>query len=132
MSKEANFLIYCMERYRYLKKLSGADVARIFEKYDIYGYITKYFEALHTMGDNYIVQDIDENGWCKIYQRNKFSVGETIEIMKPDGRNVEVTVKGIFREDGESQESAPHPQQKLFVDLGGEAEVYDILRRSEA
>ena len=52
MSKEANFLIYCMERYRYLKKLSGADVARIFEKYDIYGYITKYFEALHTMGDN--------------------------------------------------------------------------------
>jgi hypothetical protein len=49
-----------MERYRYLKKLSGADVARIFEKYDIYGYITKYFEALHTMGDNYIVQDIDD------------------------------------------------------------------------
>ena len=37
MSKEADFLIYCMERYRYLKKLSGADVARIFEKYDIYG-----------------------------------------------------------------------------------------------
>ena len=32
MSKEANFLIYCMERYRYLKKLSGADVARIFGK----------------------------------------------------------------------------------------------------
>ena len=51
---------HCMERYRYLKKLSGADVARIFEKYDIYGYITKYFEALHTMGDNYIVQDIDD------------------------------------------------------------------------
>ena len=60
MSKEADFLIYCMERYRYLKKLSGADVAKIFEKYDIYGYITKYFEALHTMGVNYIVQDIDD------------------------------------------------------------------------
>ena len=60
MSKEADFLIYCMERYRYLKKLSGADVAKIFEKNDIYGYIKKYFEALHTMGDNYIVQDIDD------------------------------------------------------------------------
>ena len=35
MSKEADFLIYCMERYRYLKKLSGADVAKIFEKYDL-------------------------------------------------------------------------------------------------
>ena len=54
-----------------------------------------------------------------------------IEIMKPDGRNVEVTVKGIFREDGESQESAPHPQQVLFIDLDGQAEPYDILRKRE-
>lgn len=60
MSKESNFLIYCMERYRYFKGLSGADVAKNFEKYDIYGYITKYFESLHTMGDNCIVQDIDD------------------------------------------------------------------------
>ena len=60
MSKELNFLIYCMERYRHFRGLSGAEVAKTFEKYDIYGYITKYFEALHTMGDNYIVQDIDD------------------------------------------------------------------------
>ena len=51
MSKESNFLIYCMERYRYFKGLSGADVAKSFEKYGIYEYITKYFESLHTMGD---------------------------------------------------------------------------------
>ena len=60
MSKESNFLIYCMERYRYLKGLSGADVAKVFDKYNIYEYIIKYFEALHTMGENYIVQDIDD------------------------------------------------------------------------
>lgn len=42
MSKESNFLIYCMERYRHFKGLSGADVAKTFEKYGIYGYITKY------------------------------------------------------------------------------------------
>ncbi len=58
MSKESDFLIYCMERYRHFKGLSGADVAKIFNKYGIYGYITKYFESLHTMGDHYIVQDI--------------------------------------------------------------------------
>ena len=40
MSKEVNFLIYCMERYRYLKGLSGAEVAERFSKYDIYRYIT--------------------------------------------------------------------------------------------
>ena len=52
MSKESNFLIYCMERYRHFKGLSGADVAKTF--------ITKYFESLHTMGDHCIVQDIDD------------------------------------------------------------------------
>ena len=60
MSKEATFLIYCMERYRYLKGLSGAEVADIFDRYDIYGYITKYFEPLHTMGDSCVIEDIDD------------------------------------------------------------------------
>ena len=73
-----------------------------------------------------------KDGLCRIEQRNKFSVGETIEIMKPDGANVVVPVKAIYDEEGNSAESAPHPQQKLFVDLGGGVQVYDILRRSEA
>ena len=60
MSKESNFLIYCMERYRYFKRLSGAEAAKVFDKYDVYDYITKYFESLHTMGDSCIVQDIDD------------------------------------------------------------------------
>lgn len=60
MSKESNFLIYCMERYRHLKGLSGSDVAKVFDKYEVYGYILRYFEALHTMGDQYIIQDIDD------------------------------------------------------------------------
>lgn len=60
MSKEAKFLVYCMERYRHFKGLSGLEVAELFEKYGIYDYITKYFEALHTMGDDYIIKDIDD------------------------------------------------------------------------
>ena len=77
-------------------------------------------------------EEVDENGFTHITQRNKFTVGETIEIMKPDGRNIEATVKAIYDEDGNSVESAPHPQQKLAVDLGAEIEKYDLLRRSEA
>lgn len=72
------------------------------------------------------------DGRCKIEQRNKFSVGETIEIMKPDGENVEVTVKRIINEEGEDQESAPHSKQVLYIELeGGQASPYDILRRQE-
>ena len=51
--------------------------------------------------------------------------------MKPDGRNVLVTVKGITDEDGNAMESAPHPKQILWVDLGSDVSPYDILRRSE-
>ncbi len=71
------------------------------------------------------------DGMVRIEQRNKFSVGEEIEIMKPDGRNLEVTVERIVNEEGVEQESAPHPKQVLYVKLTGDAEPYDILRRKE-
>ena len=45
---------------------------------------------------------------------------------------ITVTVKAIYDEEGNSVESAPHPQQKLAVDLGADIEKYDLLRRSEA
>ncbi len=75
-------------------------------------------------------EEVDENGFAHITQRNKFTVGEMIEIMKPDGRNITATVRAIYDEDGNSVESAPHPQQKLAVDLGTEIEKYDLLRRA--
>ena len=65
-----------------------------------------------------------------IEQRNKFCVGEAIEIMKPDGSNVETRVVSIINEEtGEKMESAPHPQQKLRVELDQPASVYDLLRK---
>ncbi len=60
MKKESVFLIFCMERYRYYKGLSGADVAGLFEQHGVYAYLTQHFEALHTLGDRCIVQDIDD------------------------------------------------------------------------
>lgn len=78
------------------------------------------------------VASVDGRGYGGLEQKNKFSVGETIEVMKPDGRNIEVVVKGIYDEDGNPQESAPHAQQRIKVDLGIEMEKYDILRRCES
>ena len=43
-----------------MKKLSGKEVTILFAQYGVFDYIMKYFESLHTMGDNYIVNDIDE------------------------------------------------------------------------
>ena len=78
-----------------------------------------------------IAERITGDGICEIRQRNKFSVGEVIEVMKPGGENVSATVRSISDEEGREVESAPHPQQKLFVDLGTPLEQYDILRRKE-
>ena len=78
------------------------------------------------------VREVDGQGRCLVEQRNKFSVGEVIEIMKPDGRDLKVPVQKIEdAESGTSQESAPHARQQLWVTLGGEAEVMDLLRREE-
>lgn len=79
-----------------------------------------------------IVGDVDAENYIHLEQRNKFSVGEMIEIMKPDGENLAVRVEAILNEEGEAMESAPHPQQKLRVKLSGKADACDILRRKEA
>ena len=69
------------------------------------------------------------NGYfAKIEQRNKFCVGDEIEIMKPDGSNVPVKVLSLTTEDGEAVESAPHPKQVLYVQLSAKPEQYDLLR----
>ena len=59
MSKEGNFLIFCIEQYKSAKNLNGREVIELFHKYRISEYIVSCFEALHTTGTNYIIEDID-------------------------------------------------------------------------
>lgn len=78
-----------------------------------------------------IVNAHDEAGRSVLEQRNKFVVGETIEVMKPGGENLPARVLAIYDETGAAMESAPHPKQILHVELSAKTEIYDILRRSE-
>ena len=75
-----------------------------------------------------IVNDVNDKGLARIEQRNKFSVGDEIEIMKPDGTDVKATVKAMYTEDGESVDSCPHPQQIIDLELSEIPSKYDILR----
>ena len=77
------------------------------------------------------VDEVDGRGLARIEQKNKFSAGETVEVMKPDGRNLSAVVRAIRGEDGTVQESAPHAKQIVYVDLGEGLEEFDILRRRE-
>ncbi|MBR2409121.1 MAG: DUF3791 domain-containing protein [Lachnospiraceae bacterium] len=59
MSRQGDFMVYCTEQYKSAKKLSGKQVSELFSRYQVWDYIYSCFEALHTTGANYIVDDID-------------------------------------------------------------------------
>ncbi len=77
-----------------------------------------------------IVEGVTPEGMAMITQRNKFSVGEQVEVMKADGRNLAATVLRILNENGEETESAPHAKEKLSVQLDCEVAAYDLLRQA--
>ena len=59
MSKEGKFLVFCLEMYKAAKQMTGKQVIELFKQYDITDYVLSCYEALHTTGTNYIVEDID-------------------------------------------------------------------------
>lgn len=75
-----------------------------------------------------LIEEVSKEGLFRIEQKNKFCVGDHIEIMKPDGRNIPVQVCSLTTEDGEAVESAPHSRQVLWVGLSERADRYDLLR----
>jgi len=100
-----------------------------------------YDNNTYEQGHTYlgIVGKQNEAGLFRMEQRNKFSVGEQIEIMKPSGENVEVIVSEMTDEEGMAIEACPHSKQIFFVKFADVSnpdvvilpDEYDILRRRE-
>jgi hypothetical protein len=59
MSAEGKFLVFCIEMYKAAKNLTGKEVISLFKRYGVSDYVLSCYEALHTTGTNYIVEDID-------------------------------------------------------------------------
>lgn len=60
MSKELPFIVFCIEEYKNQKGMTGRAVIDLFSKYSVCEYIGSYYEALHTTGVKYIINDIDD------------------------------------------------------------------------
>lgn len=73
--------------------------------------------------------DRDADGYAWIEQRNKFSVGEEIEVMPAKGQSFSMYVTEIWNEAGEKVETAPHPQEKLRVKFSQEVHAFDMMRK---
>jgi len=67
MSREMKFLIYCIEEYKLEKGLRGKQALALFEQSGAREYILACYEALHTVGKQYLMQDID--GYIRERQR---------------------------------------------------------------
>lgn len=59
MSIQGNFMIFCAEQYKLAKQLTGKQLAALFTRYRVWEYVYSCYEALHTTGTNYIIEDID-------------------------------------------------------------------------
>jgi len=59
MSENGSFLIYCIELYRRAKNLSGRAAYDLFQRTGADDYVRRSFGALHTVGERYILSDID-------------------------------------------------------------------------
>ena len=96
--------------------------------YDSNTYVNEYIY----LGIIEAVEEREINGAVKklarIEQRNKFCVGDSIEIMKPDGENVVVTVQNMYNADLEPVESCPHSKQEIWLELSQLPVQYDLLR----
>jgi len=71
----------------------------------------------------------EETGCAVVMQRNKFEVGEEIEVMPAKGDSWKMTVTKMWNEDGEEVLSAPHPQQILKVQFDKPVKKFDMLRK---
>ena len=59
MSKEADFLVYCMEIVKRARQLNGKQVYALFERYGLFAFVMEFYELLHVHGEKYILEDIE-------------------------------------------------------------------------
>ena len=63
-----------------------------------------------------------------VEQRNKFSVGDTVQIFGPNIETQEFKIEYIINDEGQSVESAPHAQEKVRVKIPFDVYEGDIIR----
>ena len=73
----------------------------------------------------------EESGYAFIEQRNKFIVGDEVEVLRANGENFTQIITEIRDLNGKDLNEAPHPKQKLKIKFNKPVEIYDILRKKE-
>ena len=79
-----------------------------------------------------LVKDYDaETGIATVEQRNKMSVGDTVEVFGPTGDYFTQTIGSMTDEEGTPVDSAPHPQQILKIKMDRPVAAQYMMRREK-
>ena len=77
-----------------------------------------------------VVRDFDPvSGVATIEQRNKISVGDTIQFFGTDYREYDFTIAAMQDENGAPIDSAPHAQQIVKIALPFSVQPMDLIRK---
>ena len=79
--------------------------------------IQQYYPRKTTGNIRFIGQVLghSDSGLLKIEQRNKFVLGDTVEVLMPTGENKTLVVETLINEAGEAVNEAPHPKKILYI-----------------
>ena len=98
-----------------------------------YGYPGQYYENSRYIRDWQIcavVTDCDENGLATLSLRNKFSVGDEVEIVGPDCKPFTITVPQMYNEEGEPLDCPRTPQMVFTMQLPHQVPAYSFVRHA--
>lgn len=76
-----------------------------------------------------IVEQCDERGNAVLTQRNKFALGDELELLTPGGAPLAFTVTALKNADGEDIADTRHAAMRFQMPLPAHAPPYSILRK---
>lgn len=76
-----------------------------------------------------VLDYFEDSGKMLIEQRSKFLTGDTLEVLTPGKEIKSFVVEHMYDEEGNEVTSAPHPQQKLYIDVDFKVEAHDFIRK---
>lgn len=79
-----------------------------------------------------IVETVAADGRAVLTQRNKFSVGDTLELVTNDGVPIAFSAHDLRDAAGEPIESTPHPMMRFTMPLPKQAAPLSLVRRKTA
>ena len=97
-----------------------------------YGDPGQHFAEASYFSDAYVcavVESCAEDGLAELTQRNRFCIGDKVELLTNEGEPIPFTVTELWDENGEAIAATPHAMMKFKMRLPVKCSALSILRR---